>query len=89
VTIHGATNNAFLDTASGTCTGWNDFEDISIGTEVIITGAASETVALGELGLPLMRGDGATRECEIQFVIPDVPHGERFYGVQIAQRDVV
>lgn len=90
VRIVGAQNNVFLDSDTRTCTGWNEYEGVGIGSQVIIGDSAGETVALGELGLPLMDdGENTSRVCEIIFEVRGVPRGEGFYSVAVEGYDPV
>ncbi|MEU1720352.1 hypothetical protein [Nonomuraea sp. NPDC005692] len=66
-----------------TCRGGGGFDDLRQGAQVVVTDAAGTTIALGQLsGGSWKRGVG----CIFLFTVPDVPGGEKFYGVEISHR---
>lgn len=64
------------------CYGEGGYGDIGVGTQVIVTDAASATVALGRLdeGARDVAGD-----CVFPFSLM-VPTGPRIYGIEVAHR---
>mgnify|MGYP001562051118 CR=1 FL=1 len=64
------------------CTGHGGYDDISAGAQVIVTDAASKTVAVGELDPGARDGEGV---CVFPFSLM-VPTGETIYGIEVSHR---
>jgi hypothetical protein len=66
-----------------TCRGGGGFDDLREGTQVVVTDAAGKTIALGQLGAGSWKRNVG---CIFLFTVPDVPAGEKFYGLEISHR---
>ena len=79
-----AVDDANLTRSAGTvCHVSGTYPDIAEGAQVIITDAASKTVAIGRLG----QGRANDRhDCVFPFAVRGVPAGLGFYGVEVAKR---
>ena len=73
---------------SQSCTGAGVLADIHEGTPIVVRNGAGTTLQTGALGpgevMPGSEGQG----CWFAFEVPDVPLGENFYTVQVADRAV-
>jgi hypothetical protein len=67
--------------------------DIHSGTSVVIRDSAGKTVALGSLQAgvyaPLGSGSTVALNCTFPFSLTDVPAGDRFYSIEVANREQV
>jgi hypothetical protein len=63
------------------CVALENYDDIAFGAQVVISDAAGKTVALGTLESGSFEDAG--NQCVFPFNIPDVPLGEKFYGVHV------
>jgi hypothetical protein len=66
-----------------TCTTGGGFDDIRQDAQVVVTDAAGKTIALGQLGGGSWKRDVG---CIFLFTVPDVPAGEKFYGIEVSHR---
>jgi hypothetical protein len=66
-----------------TCTGGGGFDDIRQGAQVVVTDAAGKTIALAQLDAGSWKRDVG---CIFLFTVPDVPGGEKFYGIEVSHR---
>lgn len=64
------------------CSGEGGYGDIREGAQVVVTDAASKTLAVGALG-PGRRD--AKQDCEFAFSVT-APSGQQFYGLEISHR---
>lgn len=75
---------------SGSCRGFNGFDDIYPGTPVVVTDQAGTVIATGQLlgGRVTMDTVDATRadSCQYQISVPGIPAGKTFYGVEVSHR---
>jgi hypothetical protein len=62
------------------------YSDINAGAQVVVTGAAGQTLALGHLQ-PGAYSDAPY--CRFPFTVPQVPAGESFYAVEVTHRGKV
>lgn len=67
----------------GTCSGYEGYDDMVAGAQVVIRDATGETVAVSALdeGEP----QGRT-SCIFPFTVEDVPAGESIYSVEVSHR---
>jgi hypothetical protein len=79
------TTDDLLTTASG-CAGENGYDDITDGAAVTITDATGAVVALGNLAGSQLSG---AAECDLYFLVSDVPTGKSFYGIEVSHRGSV
>lgn len=63
------------------------YEDISAGTQVVLTDEAQKVISVGVLS-PRADWNHPTW-CEFTFTLPDVPAGKRFYGITVSHRGTV
>lgn len=66
----------------GYCAGRDGYDDIAAGAQVVITDAAGAVVGVGKLD----GGQVSNLHCVFDFVIPGVPDGKPFYGVEVTHR---
>ncbi|MEV0085247.1 hypothetical protein [Saccharopolyspora sp. NPDC050642] len=69
------------------CKGGNGYEDITEGTQVTVSSAAGEVLAVGELGNSAWLS--STLTCRFRFMVPDVPSDHEFYQVEVSHRGKV
>jgi hypothetical protein len=71
----------------GGCGGRYDsgYDDIHEGASVTVYGASGAVIATGELG----DSSYVDYKCTFKVAVPDVPKGEKFYKVEVAQRGTV
>lgn len=78
----------FSDT--DTCYGYERYDDIRSGTQVVITDPAGKTIAIGQLeaGVPRHDPDNNKRvtECRFPIKVAGVPGGHSFYRLEISKR---
>jgi hypothetical protein len=67
----------------GTCKGVGGYSDISNGAQVIVTDAAGQTVALGQITDGFNNYPG---HCRFKVVVRGVPKGSDFYGIEVTHR---
>jgi hypothetical protein len=77
--------------STGSCIGQSGYQDIGVGTSIVISDAEGTTVAVGSLaseGKSTTNPDRLIRPiaCTWNFTVRDVPEGSRFYGVSIGKR---
>lgn len=65
-----------------TCTALDGYDDISAGTQVVVSDASGDTVAVGQLDA----GKATSEACAFAFKIDDVPAGSKFYKVEVGKR---
>ncbi|WP_326644568.1 hypothetical protein OIE67_25690 [Nonomuraea fuscirosea] len=65
------------------CTTGGGYDDIRQGAQVVVTDAAGKTIALGQLGAGGWKRDVG---CSFLFTVPEVPAGEKFYGIEVSHR---
>lgn len=75
--------NVWPGEANTPCATTDGFSDIAPGTQVVITDAASKTLALGRLEVGTRDGVGG---CSFAFTVPGVPLGQQFYGIEVSHR---
>jgi hypothetical protein len=73
---------------SQSCTGEGVLADIHEGTPIVVRDGAGSTLQTGSLGPGELtpRSDGPS--CQFPFQVHDIPLGENFYTVQVADRAV-
>lgn len=73
-----------------TCSGWQGFDDLAGGTEVVVSDSSGKSLAVGALkaGDATVGLDGRAVECTMKFHIDGVPDGVGPYGVAIGHRGV-
>ncbi|SDZ55299.1 hypothetical protein SAMN05216215_109717 [Saccharopolyspora shandongensis] len=69
------------------CKGGNGYEDITEGTQVTVSSAAGEVLAVGELGNSAW--SSSTLMCRFRFMVPNVPGGHDIYRVEVSRRGAV
>lgn len=73
-----------------TCYGYQRYEDIRSGTQVVITDPAGKTVAMGHLEAGIPRHDpndtNRVTECRFPIKVAGVPGEHAFYGIEISNR---
>ncbi|MEV5538489.1 hypothetical protein AB0L13_16660 [Saccharopolyspora shandongensis] len=69
------------------CKGGKGYEDITEGTQVTVSSAAGEVLAVGELGNSAWLG--STLTCRFRFMVPNVPDGHDIYQVEVSRRGPV
>lgn len=88
IAVRGGVSQNGLDGEACATTGAG-YKDIQAGVQVVITDAASKTVALATLGPGTMRRPGGPddfeRHCVFSFAAP-APAGHDFYGVEVSHR---
>ena len=70
-----------------TCTAKDGYDDVTSGSQIVISDAAGKTIALGALGggsiaIPA-GGVPLNARCQFPFTVQDVPPGGKFYGVHV------
>lgn len=65
------------------CQGDGGYSDIRAGAQVAVRDASGKVVAVGRLE----QGYSSFNSCTANFTLKDVPGGEEFYGVTIADRN--
>jgi hypothetical protein len=68
------------------CVATGGYTDVAEGTQVVVTDRAGKTVALSRLTSGQIQGAGYERRCLFKFQVPEVPAGQPFYGVTVADR---
>ncbi|MFF0864122.1 hypothetical protein ACFYUV_20355 [Nonomuraea sp. NPDC003560] len=88
IAVRGGVSQNGLDGEPCTTTGAG-FKDIQEGVQVVVTDAASKTIALAALGPGKMRRPGGPdaldRHCVFPFAV-SAPAGHDFYGVEVSHR---
>ncbi|MFF0245027.1 hypothetical protein ACWEU6_37065 [Streptosporangium sandarakinum] len=77
------------NSTSQTCRTAGGYTDIKEGAQVVITDAASRTIALGALEageFEMPNGSWAARRCVFPFSLSNVPAGQKFYGIEVSHR---
>jgi hypothetical protein len=82
-----------MGTAGGPCTADPaGLDDIHSGTSVVLRDSAGKTVALGSLQAGVyapLPGPTVALNCTFPFSLTDVPAGDRFYSIEVANRGQV
>jgi hypothetical protein len=73
---------------SQSCTGEGVLADIHEGTPIVVRDGAGATLQSGELGPGEITPGNEGQACSFAFQVHDVPLGENFYTVQVADRAV-
>jgi hypothetical protein len=72
------------------CTGMGGYDDIRIGTQVVVTDEKGTVVATGALlGGQIVDLGYEPRKCKFAFSVGPVPRGHSFYGIQVSHRGVI
>lgn len=71
-----------LLTAGGSCAGKGGFDDISEGTQVVISDKSGTTLALGQLS----NSSYDIADCHFDITVDSVPAGKSFYKVEVSHR---
>jgi hypothetical protein len=66
------------------CAMTGGYSDIREGAQVVVTDAASKTIALGQLSYGSWDQNDA--RCIFLFSVTEVPAGHRFYGIEVSRR---
>jgi hypothetical protein len=69
-------------TTDDSCFGDGGYNDMHLGTQVVVTDAAQKTVAVGKI----VAAEDTVTECRLTFRVEDVPRGEDFYGIEVSHR---
>ncbi len=80
--VQGTFELSDIDTARAGCIGQGGYSDITGHDQVVVTDAAGKTVAIGRV----VKGTTDGETCEYTFLVPDVPSGLGFYGVEVGRR---
>lgn len=80
-----------VESAAGdSCASPDGYRDIQDGAQVTVADAGGKTVALGHLGAGgITTLDSGSRGCDFPFSVTGVPRGQKFYSVQVANRDAL
>jgi hypothetical protein len=73
---------------SGSCAGDGVLADIHEGTQVVVRDGAGTILQSGSLGPGEIVPGSEGESCWFEFEVPDIPGGENFYTVQVAERAV-
>lgn len=65
-----------------TCTSLSGYDDIAAGTQVVISDASGDTVAVGQL----REGKPTAAACAFSFKVNNVPAGSKFYKLEVGKR---
>jgi hypothetical protein len=76
------------------CWGSGGYDDMKLGTQVVVSDAAGATIAIGAISdaSPVLGdrtgddGDPLADGCELSFFVDGVPAGKGFYGVEVSHR---
>lgn len=71
-------------TVTGGCESIGGYGDITTGTQVVLTDGAGKTVSVGQL-----QSTHSSTVCSYIWTLPDIPVGEKFYGIAVARRGVL
>ena len=89
----GASSHATAGPTTSTADPGMGLDDIHSGTSVVLRDSAGKTVALGSLQAgvyaPLGSGSTVALNCTFPFSLTDVPAGDRFYSIEVANRGQV
>lgn len=69
-------------TVKAECVGQGGYSDIRVGVQVVVTDASGTTVGIGRVEKFANKG----LFCAYEFLVPDVPAGLGFYGVEVSKR---
>ncbi|MDX2709225.1 hypothetical protein PV350_41255, partial [Streptomyces sp. PA03-6a] len=73
----------------GGCQGEDGFGDVRAGAAVTVYDASGEVIAVGALTDPKASDPELIVACAFTVTVPEVPRGERFYGVEVSHRGKV
>jgi hypothetical protein len=73
---------------SQSCTGEGVLADIHEGTPIVVRDGAGSTLQSGSLGPGEFTPGSNGQSCQFAFQVHDIPLGENFYTVQVADRAV-
>jgi hypothetical protein len=71
------------------CASPSGYQDIAQDSQIKITDAHGTTIGLGYLGAGYINGDSLPQYCDFPFAVNDVPGGQNFYGLQVANRNAI
>jgi hypothetical protein len=74
-----AQSQRFIETGDNSCVTPTGLDDIGEGAQIQVTAADGDIVAVGQLDA----GEWDKSDCAFRFTIPDVPRGEKFYGLHV------
>lgn len=80
--VHGTLQLQDPETVRAGCVGQGGYSDIKVNVQVVVTDGAGKTVGIG-------RAENFTNKglfCAYEFLVPDVPAGLDFYGVEVSKR---
>jgi hypothetical protein len=75
----------FETVAGSTCLGSFGYDDITLGTEVVVKDAAGATLGVGSLSA----GKKTTQGCEFSLYVGEIPEGHDFYRIAVGHRGEV
>jgi len=86
--------NFLWSSADNTCVGRGGYDDMKVGTQVVVTDPAGVTLAVGAIsdGSPKIGdrvdddGEELADGCELSFFVDGVPAGKGIYGVEVSHR---
>jgi len=80
--LHGTLELRHAATVSAGCIGQGGYSDITGYNQVVVTDGSGKTVAIGQT----TKGTSNGLACVYEFVVPNVPSGLGFYGVEVGHR---